>query len=1036
MSVPAPFRLLARAIVCLTLSSRMVAADPPLSFNRDIRPVLSDKCFACHGFDPKTREGGLRLDTPEGAFATNKKGKAAIVPGDPENSMVWQRILSADPDEMMPPPESHKQLSGPEKEKIRRWIGEGAVYQKHWAFEAPAGPETPSHGLDGFLAKSWAARPDLLPMPEADSGTLIRRVSMALTGLPPSLEETDSYLNDTAPGAYDRMVDRYLNSPRYGEEMARHWLDVARYADTHGMHLDNERQMWAYRDWVIRSFNNNQPFDRFTIEQLAGDLIPDATQDQKIATGFNRCNVTTGEGGSIDAEYLFRYAVDRASTTAQTWLGLTAGCAACHDHKYDPLTQKEFYQLYAFFYSNADPAMDGNALLTNPVMKILPEDHAERVRGFDEQMAAVQRQMDAKIPEVPYTDPAEQDPKPAVQPTDNVWFEDAFAADAKVNEGGAAAQFVEAPEPVFSGQRSLKRSGQGTVQDVIMGGTLPLTVPHDARFYLHVFLDPGNPPKEIMIQFNSGEWKHRAFWGADLIPFGTVGTPERFAAGTLPETGKWVRLEVEAAKLGLSPGTSLAGYALTIFDGTAWFDQVGVTGQNDPASDPQQSFKAWHRASTGMNPPGLAPDLLAVLAAGPESEAMREDLHRLRSYFLQRVCAATVPLFAAEAAQLAGIAKERETYQNSLPSTFVWNDLATPRDSFVMERGQYDRPGEKVSPGVPAVLPQLHQSAPGGRATRMDLARWLTAPENPLTARVTVNRYWQQIFGVGLVKTSHDFGTQGDLPSHPELLDWLAVRFQESGWDVKKLIRLMVTSHAFRRSSAAPAPQWQADPANRLLARGPRFRLDAEQLRDQVLFASGLLDFTAGGRGTMPYQPPNIWEPVGFAGSNTRFYKTDTGINLHRRSIYTFLKRTAPAPFMVNFDAPSREQTCSMRERSNTPLQALQLMNDVQHVEGARAFAWRILESCPDSHPDAPGERLRFAWRTVLARLPSPAESAAVLDFYRSRLAKFQASPDEAARLVTVGESKPAAGANAVELAAWTLTANLLLNLDETITRN
>ncbi|RYD37117.1 MAG: DUF1549 domain-containing protein, partial [Verrucomicrobiaceae bacterium] len=561
MSSPRPSSrspFLTAALLCLPLlpAVRALAAteEAPLSFNRDLRPILSDKCFACHGFDAKKREAGLRLDTPEGAFTKNKDGEAAIVPGNPEASPVWQRIATTDLDDIMPPPDSHKELKPEEKEIIRRWIVQGAPYQKHWAFETPVKPPTPEGGIDGFLAAGLAGHPDLKAESEASRETLIRRVSFTLTGLPPSIQEVSRWLNDDAPDAYERMVDRYLASPHYGEEMARHWLDIARYADTHGMHLDNERQMWAYRDWVVRSFNGNQPFDRFTIEQLAGDLIPDATQDQLIATGFNRCNVTSGEGGSIDAEYLFRYAVDRASTTAQTWLGLTAGCAVCHDHKYDPLTQKEFYQLYSFFYSNADPAMDGNALLTNPVLKLKPDDYPEKMRTFDARVDAAQQAMDAKMAAVTYADPAEADPKPVVKLTDSVWFEDNFPEGAKVNEGTSPPQFVVSPEPVFSGKRSLKRGGTGTVQDVFLGGAAPLTVPMEGKFYLYVYLDRAHPPKEVMIQFHTIGWSHRALWGADDIEFGQRGTTERFVAGPLPEVGKWVKLEVAADKIGLPAG--------------------------------------------------------------------------------------------------------------------------------------------------------------------------------------------------------------------------------------------------------------------------------------------------------------------------------------------------------------------------------------------------------------------------------------------------------------------------------------------------
>ncbi|HEX2747417.1 MAG TPA: DUF1549 domain-containing protein, partial [Verrucomicrobiales bacterium] len=544
-----------RLIPAVLVSSALSAGAEGLSFNRDIRPILSDKCFACHGMDAKKREAKLRLDLPDAAFAQNKEGKSAIVPGKPAESLAWQRITTADQDDVMPPPDSHKKLSPEEKETIRKWIEQGAPYQKHWAFEPAVKPALPdgagAAGIDSFLS-ARLKQDGLALSPEADRETLIRRVSMALTGLPPAVAEVDAFLNDKADGAYERMVDRYFASPHYGEEMARYWLDVARYADTHGMHLDNERQMWAYRDWVVSAFNRNLGFDEFTIDQLAGDLLPNATQDQIVATGFNRCNVTSGEGGSIDAEYIFRYAVDRASTTAQAWLGLTAGCAVCHDHKYDPISAKEFYSLYAFFHSSADPAMDGNALLTQPVAKVKPGGYDAKVKGLDDRMAAVRKRMAEKAATVAYQDPAEQNPKPPVTKLEQVWFDDAFPQGAQVGASGHPTTFVD--KPVASGKKALKRGGPAMAQDYYDSGAAAFVVPQDGKFFVSVYPDPADLPKEVMIQFNSSDWKHRAVWGEDIIEFGTKNTTERFKAGTLPPAGRWTRLEVDAAKMGLAPG--------------------------------------------------------------------------------------------------------------------------------------------------------------------------------------------------------------------------------------------------------------------------------------------------------------------------------------------------------------------------------------------------------------------------------------------------------------------------------------------------
>ena len=1017
-----------RPLILVALTA-LPALAQELSFNRDIRPILSDKCFACHGMDPKKREAKLRLDTLEGATAKNEDGKQAIVPGKPDESLLWARIVTTDEDDIMPPPKSHKVLKDEEKGTLRKWIEQGAKYQKHWAFETPVKPPVPEGAgaeLDRFLS-ARLKKDGLAFLPEADRETLIRRVCLTLTGLPPKVEEVDAFLADKAEGAYERMVDRFLASLHYGEEMARHWLDVARYADTHGMHLDNERQMWAYRDWVVNAFNRNLTFDQFTIAQLAGDLIPNATQDQVVATGFNRCNVTSGEGGSIDAEYLFRYAVERASTTAQTWLGLTAGCAVCHDHKYDPISAKEFYSLYAFFHSSADPAMDGNALLTAPVMKVKPEGFDVKLKEFDDTTAVIQKKMTEKTSAVIYSDPAEQNPKPPVTKLEQVWFDDAFPEGAQVEASGHPTTFVDTP--VASGKKSLKRGGAQTAQDYYYAGAQPLEVPQDGKFFVHVYLDPADPPEEVMIQFNSGDWKHRALWGEDIIEFGAKNTTERFKAGMLPPPGKWAKLEVDAAQMGLTKGIKIIGYAFTVHGGTAFFDKMGVEGRVDPATDPALSFSAWRAAQKDKDTPGAPGDVNALLKEGPEKPRQPEELKKLRDYYLQQVCATTKPHFAGELSELGDVKKKREDYDANFPSTFVWKDLPQPRESFVMTRGQYDKPADKVEPNTPAILPPLKKAAP--RASRLDLAQWLVAPENPLTARVTVNRFWQQVFGTGLVASSHDFGTQGALPSHPELLDWLALWFQENKWDVKKLMRAMLASQAFRQQSHAPADNWQRDPANKWLARGPRFRLDAEQLRDQSLFVSGLINLELGGKGVRNYQPPNIWEPVGFAGSNTRFYVQDQGAVLYRRSIYAFFKRTAPAPFMVNFDAPNREQSCTRRERNNTPLQALQLMNDVQHYEAARAFGERLMKAAL-----TPEDRIVLAFRTVLSRRPTADESAAVRELFQKELAKYQAAPAEAKKAITFGESKPDPALNEPELAAWSLVCNLILNLDEAIVRN
>ena len=1040
-------------LIALTVSLQQIQAVELelISFNKHVRPILSDKCFACHGIDAKKRQGDLRLDTPEGAQEIHSD-RAAIVPKDIAASELWRRINSTDEAEIMPPADSHKSLSSEEKELLRRWIEQGANYQKHWAFEAivqvpPDGSNgaTPANGnpIDAFIAARLAQH-SLQLAPEADKGILIRRVAFSLTGLPPNVEELDQYLNDQSPEAYERMVDRYLASQRFGEEMARHWLDVARYADTHGMHLDNERQTWAYRDWVIGAFNRNLAFDQFTIEQLAGDLLPDATVDQIVATGFNRCNVTTSEGGSIDDELIYRYAVDRASTTMQAWLGLTGGCAVCHDHKFDPISQKEFYQFYAFFHSAADPAMDGNALLTQPVMKLVTDESQEKLKMVNTEIANKQQEIMAEVAKAVYVDPANITPQPALSTTETLWMEDDFPANGTTQASpGAPTQFVVMGEgnQVFSGQRALKRVDAGLAQDVWDQAKIPLVIPANARIFAQVWLDPSNPPRSIMLQFFKAGWNHRAVWGDyEVIPWGAVNTAERVHMGELPALGKWIRLEVPVEKIGLAAGDELKGFALTQFGGSVFWDHVGVNGTSDPASDPTQSFLAWWKQAAGKDIPGLPADLQPIAKSGPDvspdvspdKTPAPELVTRLRDYYVLEVCSATKINFAGRIAERKSLEDRRKALEDSIPSTFVFKDLATPRTSFVMMRGAYDKPGDKVEPAVPAIFPPITKADANARATRLDLAKWLVSKENPLTSRVAVNRFWQQFFGVGLVKTSYDFGTQGDIPSHPELLDWLALHFQQSGWNTKELVKLLVCSKAFRQESRITPELHRLDPENRLYARAPRFRLDAEQIRDNVLYVSGLMNMEMGGKGVKPYQPDNIWEPVAFGGSNTQNYRRDGGSALYRRSIYNFFKRTAPPPFMVNFDAPNREQFCTKREKSNTPLQALQLMNDVQHVEAARSMAQRMIELGGTTQV----ERLAFAYRTILSRRPSEREVLVLGKQLAANLSHYQQDVDLAKKLIMLGESKASEKVDPSELAAYTMIANTLLNLDETVTRN
>lgn len=1035
--VPVTMRLPpAIALISLSFCASLVQAATKLDFNRDIRPILSDNCFSCHGIDAKHRKGDLRLDTAEGAYFKDKEGVQAVKPGDLAGSELVKRILTTNEDDLMPPPDSHKKLTKPQIETLKRWITEGAGYKKHWAFEPIAKPAVPKStggkdetAIDRFLLERQAEE-GLAFSPPATPEQLLRRVSFDLTGLPPTPEEVDAFRADQSPDAYERTIDRLLRSPRYGEHMARYWLDAARYGDTHGLHLDNERSMWPYRDWVVKSFNDNLPFDKFTVWQLAGDLIPDATQDQVVASGFNRCNVTTGEGGAINEEWLFRYAVDRTDATISVWMGLTGGCAVCHDHKYDPISQKEFYSLYAFFNSAADPAMDGNVLLTQPSLRLSNAEQKKELAALDAQIEAKKTEIHAAIAKLEYTDPAKVEPPPPVQTSEVVWFEDNFPPKAKVESSSGAATTIISKEkgPVFSGNAALKRTAKGVAQDYFIGGA-SFTIPPNGKLSTYCYVDPQNLPKSVMVQFYVGGWNHRAVWGEEgAIPFGKVRTNEHVHLGALPEAGKWAKLEIPLEKLGLKAGMKVTGYAFTQFDGTVYWDHLSMTSRVDPAKDPQWSWSKWIEKNQGKRVEGLPNDLLTLVRGKKAEEWPPADAKRVQEWWFENEYQGAHKLVEGPRAEKLALEGRKTAMESLIPASLVMGDLPEPRDAFVMIRGQYDKPGDKVSRITPAILPPLPKKE---NYNRLDLANWLVSPQHPLTARVTVNRIWQQFFGMGLVKTANDFGSQGSPPSHPELLDWMASDFRDHGWDVKRLVKMIVMSTAYRQSGKVTPELLAKDPENRLLDRGPRIRLDAEEIRDQALYVSGLLNPAMGGKSVRPYQPDNIWEPVAYSGSNTRTYIRDTGPALYRRSLYTFYKRTAPAPSLTTFDAPSREQVCLRRERSNTPLQALALMNDIQQVEAARNFAQRILTQGGDTFD----KRLTFAFRQAVSRYPRADEAAIVEQTLARHLARYNGNTEAAKQLIAFGDSKADPALKPAELAAWTMIANLLLNLDEAVTK-
>ncbi|MDC0261855.1 PSD1 and planctomycete cytochrome C domain-containing protein [Planctomycetaceae bacterium] len=1007
-----------------------------IDYNRDVRRILSDKCFTCHGPDGEQRQAGLRLDQQASAFAKLESGETAIIPGKPGDSELIKRILSEDEFTRMPPPESEKQLTAAEIAILKQWISEGGKYQKHWSFITPTRPELPTVDRAGFLRNpidhfilEKLQQTQLEANPQASKETLIRRVTLDLTGLPPTIEEVDAFLQDESPNAYEKVVDRLLSSPRFGEHMARYWLDAARYGDTHGLHLDNERAIWLYREWVIDAFNNNKPFDEFTIEQLAGDLLPNPTVDQKIATGFNRCNVTTSEGGSIAQEYLVRYAVDRVETTSTVFMGMTMGCAVCHDHKYDPFTMTDFYSMFAYYYSLTEKAMDGNALLPPPTMKVPTQEQQQQMEQYSTQIAALKKDIKEKLLAVEYTDPTPEASQ-ELSREDFVWIEDELPNGANP-QGNTPWEFVSVEQrPVFSGKTASTRTAEGLSQHFFTDAKPLLSIGGDDTLFAYVYLDPENPPQEIMLQFNDGSWNHRAVWGdKNAIDWGELGTASRQYMGELPALGKWTRLDVPVAKVGLKAGSKLNGWAFTQFGGTVYWDKAGLNTITPQAGMQFESLARWDAVQRGLKGEGLPGNITNLINI--ESEKRNEAQQKqLKEYFLEKVYKGSQEIFGPLNTQLTALEKSKKDLDQQIPSTLIMEDMKEKRQAYVLIRGEYEKPDESrpVEPNVPAFMPPLPEDAP---KNRLSLARWLVSAEHPLTSRVTVNRYWQKFFGTGLVKTAEDFGSQGESPSHPELLDWLAVEFRESGWDIKAMQKLIVMSGAYRQSSVVDPQEYIIDPENRLLARGSRFRLDAEIVRDNALYLSGLLIERVGGKSVKPYQPKGLWNAVGYTDSNTANFTQDHGESLYRRSMYTFWKRTSPPPTMSIFDAPSREACTVRRERTNTPMQALALMNDIQFVEAARLYARRIMTEAGDTDQ----EKIVWAFRTATSRMPDENEMQVIQKLLTTYREKYTQNPDQAQALLSVGESPREESLDVHQQAAWTMIANLILNLDETISK-
>jgi len=1055
-------------VFALPLAAGLRAEDK-VQFNRDVRPIFSDTCFQCHGPDEKKRKAGLRLDTRETAVKPAESGDIAIVPGKPEESEMVKRLETTDPDDVMPPSKLHKKITPEQIAAVKKWIAQGAEYQPHWAFIKPERSAVPrladihlpdtgwkngadGHGdwtanpVDGFLLQSMAAK-GLTPAREAAPETVIRRMSLDLTGLPPTPAEVDAFAQSWRTNgsrvAVDKLADRLLASPRYGERMAVQWLDFARYADSNGFQSDTSRQMWHWRDWVIDAFNRNMPFDEFTLEQLAGDMLPNATRDQIVASGFQRNCRLNGEGGRIVEEWFAETVIDRVETTGMTWLGLTLGCCRCHDHKFDPITQREFYQFFAFFNSSDEngvlddfPGAAGSRQGGNsrPVLALpSPEEEAQMakleavVKTAQQRVAEAQKQLPqlARDWEARFRETL-QEKKPAWQLLaaearseggatltrleDGSWLasgknppNDTYTVTAPIPAGEFSGLLLEALPDASLPQQSLGRNSNGnyvltSVEAEISAPSLPQQLVADFTRAEADYEQKGWEVKQI-VDDNSprrGKQKDKKGWAIDgNDPAKRLPRKAMFVTGSPltvpPDATIMIRLKHEA----------LANHNIGRFRVSATSLPPTVVKLN--GGDTPKEIRDILDLDPAKRTPAQRGALLKFYRENTDNPASRADT------------------------ALAEAKKKLEDFSRTLANSMVMKELPQPREAFVLIRGEYDKHGDKVERGLPAALPPLPAGAP---MDRRGLARWITAPDNPLTARVWVNRAWEKFFGIGLVRTTENLGSQSEWPSNPELLDFLATEFVRLKWDMRAMQKLLVTSAAYRQSSQVTPDLLERDPENRLVARGPRFRLSAELLRDQALAISGLLVEKIGGPSVRPYMPEGVWDETSRYG-DMRNYKADTGEGLYRRSLYTIWKRTASPPTMMIFDSPSREICTVKRSRTDTPLQALSLLNEVTFVEAARALAQRmILEG-----GTTPEQRIAWAFKRATGHSPKAGELEVLANGLNARLARYQNDIGAAQRLIAFGTSKPDPNANPSELAAYTLTANVLLNLDEVITR-
>ena len=1037
---------------CLLFGSPIpTPAQERVEFNRDVRPILSDNCFLCHGPAESTRAADLRLDDRQTALDAE-----AFQPGDAEASLLVSRILSDDPAEIMPPTESNKRLTAEQKNVLKRWIQQGAEYQAHWAFVPPkkAGP-VEGNPIDHFIQEKLEQE-GLQPSPQADLNTLLRRVTFDLNGRAPTWAEVEAFLQDVkargVEAAYEKIVDQLLASPAYGERMTLAWLDAARYGDSSVMHADGPRYMWPWRDWVIQAYNDNMPFDQFTVEQLAGDLIPDATMEQKIASGFNRNHATSDEGGAFAEELRVEYVVDRVQTTSTVWMALTMECSQCHDHKYDPISQDEYYQFFAYFNNTTDPGMQTRNGNQAPVIRVISAEDEATLSEANARVSQLKQEM--------------ADYRKVCTPQFEAWQQSAIAEAAAPGKLGEITGYLHGfsleqgeGNPLkdrVSGATAILEAGKlekvyrvGNVALQLNGGThfrceepAP-QLAHDQPFTLAAWVrSDGKSGGALMSRMDVGQ-AHRGFdiWvqgrgiGTHLIHQWPGNAIKVISADQLvPNQWQHVvitydgRQKASGVKIYIDGKLSPNKVEADSLKGTIETEIPFRIGARSPGANWKggvDDIRFYDRELSAAEVSRAKTDPIAAILAlepGQRSEAQRQVL--LEHYLAQHD-----EKHQAWATELAATNKRIADLNANPVTSMMMQDHPQEkmRETFVLDRGQYDAPlkDRPVSVGVPAALPPLAPTAP---PNRLGLAQWLTDPGHPLTSRVAVNRYWMMLFGNGLVRTVGDFGAQGTPPSHPELLDWLAVEFVESGWNVKAMLKTMVMSQTYRQTARREPIHLERDPENQFLARSPRFRLQGEMIRDHALSVSGLLVDQTGGPAVKPYQPPNIWNEVSLNGGLR--YAQDKGEKLYRKSMYTYWKRSAPMPNMIIFDAPSREKCVVQRARTNTPLQALVTLNDPQFVEAARVMAERLLTSETDN-----GQRVDLAYRLCVSRPASPDERRVVLELLADQKSRFKASPETAKQLLAVGESARDESLDMQEHAAWTIICQMILNLDETLTR-